>query len=181
MACPQRCEKSIKRLHDCVLSRNRHLAQKAAPTSSEGIQAKKGAQFLPPPSVLPFKGEGWQHVSKGRKSSRVRSPHRQRKGGLVRDSRPKGQVCAGRGEMLPLRRQSPPGAKQRALGVGKTPSGLARFLLLSPQGPAASHEQRQDIWRSSFLTGAWLGKADCIFSASESRNHRAQRKAAQNF
>lgn len=135
---PQRCKKSIKWLCDHVLSRNRRLARRKALTSSElnrlEFRPKKGGEFLPPPSALPFKGEAQRHVSKGTKSSWVWCPRRQKKGTLVRDSGPKMQICAGRaaprgGEVL----------RTTELGNGRHPAGLARFLLLSPRGPTASY------------------------------------------
>lgn len=83
----------VEWLCDCVLSRNRSLAQWKATTSSETNQAKfrpkKGLHTCLLPVWLLFKGEAQQLVSKGTGSSWAGSPQWQRKEGLVSDRGPK--------------------------------------------------------------------------------------------
>lgn len=172
---PQRCKKSIKWLCDHVLSRNRRLARRKALTSSElnrpEFRPKKGASFCLLPWCCPSRGKHSGTFPKARKAPGYGARVGRRKGRWWGTVDPKCRSAPA--EQLPgEERCSPP----RSRAMAGIPRGLPGFSYSLPEDPLPAISGDRIIWHSSFLTTPRLGKAGCIFSAPESRNHRVQQK-----
>lgn len=162
----------VEWLCDSVLSKNRHLAQWKATTSSEinqvRFRSKKGLNICLLPGWLLFKGEEQQLISKGTRSSWVESPHWQRKEGLVSDRGPKRPMCTTRsapqgGEMFPTTESEHQQLGHQRWVLARLPRDLPTSSYSLPEGPQTAISRDRLFGTIHFLQYHGLVRQAVIF------------------